>query len=223
MQPTKAYLALEKLVDHGLVSYVHKKSAKHFQTSDPENVLGIIHEREEKAKALLPLLKQKQKTSGFRRDAEVYDGKAAVRSLFDAVITPMTSEDYYYSFALKGEYPASESAQLFFRQKHHAMSEKGIDDRLIVHESIKDDFLKVFADIPGIKICFVNVDLPLGLAVTKGRVINTIWQGHPTSVEIRSHMLAEQYKKFFLDIWNVHCEKSDRKINVVPENTENSD
>lgn len=207
VQPTKAYLALDRLVERGLVSYVHKSHTKYFQTSDPQTILGIVMEQEEKAKAILPYLKQKQKNPVHVRDAELYDGKSAIRSLYDTLIDSMVSGDYYYAFALKNEYPLSESAQLFFRQKHQLLSQKGIDDRIIVHEDVRADFDKIFADIPGVKICYVNADLPIGLAITKGRVINTIWHGQPTAIEIRSERLAEQYKKFFLHIWNQHCEK----------------
>ena len=35
------------------------------------------------------------------------------------------------------------------------------------------------------------------------KVINWSWGERPTAVEIKSKQIAEQYKKFFLEIWKL--------------------
>lgn len=206
VQPTKAYIAIERLIDRGLLSFVHISNAKYFQTNDPEQVMRIVHQQEQKAKDILPLLRQKQKSSAQHQEAEVYDGKEALHALYNSIIDSIGPDDFYYSFALKKEYFQSDSAKLFFRQKHQLMIQKGLqDDRMIVHEDVKEDFNKTFGDITGLRVCYVKVDLPLGLTVTKDRVINTVWQDRPLAVEIRSLSLVEQYKKFFLQVWDENC------------------
>lgn len=206
VQPTNAYMAIESLIDRGLLSFVHVSNAKYFKTNNPEQVMRIVREQQEKAKAILPLLLQKQKDSPFHQEAEVYDGKEALHALYHSIINSTGPEDFYYSFALKKEYFLSDSAKLFYRQKHLLMIDKGLkDDRMIVHSDVKAEFEKTFGDIPEMRVCYVDVDLPLGLTITKDRVINTVWQDRPLAVEIRSLSLVDQYKRFFLQVWDEHC------------------
>jgi len=43
---SKIYVILEKLKGKGLVSFVVKNNVKHFQASDPKNLLRLISEKE---------------------------------------------------------------------------------------------------------------------------------------------------------------------------------
>ncbi|MEK6821336.1 MAG: hypothetical protein AABY11_02980, partial [archaeon] len=161
-----------------------------------------IHDQQAKIESILPILKQKQKFSHEREDAEIHEGKAAIRSLYDGLINEMGKGDYYYAFALKNIYEFSDFAQLFFRQKHQLLIAKGVDDRIIARFDVKEDFMRIFGDIRGMQYRFVKEDFPVGLAITKGRVLNTMWGSTPCVFEIRSKLLAEQYKNFFLSVWN---------------------
>ena len=86
---------------------------------------------------------------------------------------------------------------------HMKLSEKHVDDRLIVHKSVKSAFLRNYNDIKRIKYKFTSLNIPFGLMIVDGRVINWVWGERPTAIEISSEQIAIQYKEFFLEIWKM--------------------
>ncbi len=203
IQHSKVYPTLEKLIDKGLVSFVIKSKTKHFQAINPKQILNILKEKERKFEEILPNLQQKQQFSREQQIAIVYEGYKAIKSMFNMVLDGLNKGSYYYAFAFKNEYIYSESASRFLRNVHMQLSEKGVEDRLIAHNSIQKDFKRNYADIKDIKFRFTKINLPLGLMIINDRVINWMWGERPTAVEIVSKQIAQQYKKFFLEIWKI--------------------
>ncbi|MBS3174677.1 hypothetical protein J4440_02245 [Candidatus Woesearchaeota archaeon] len=202
IQHPKIYQTLEKLIDKGLVSFIIISKTKHFQAQDPKYILNIIKEKERKFIEILPILKQKQKFSKDKQTATIYEGYESIKSMFNNIIENLTKNSYYYVFAFKEEYINSQLASRFLRNIHIRLSEKKLDDRLIVHSSIKKEFIKNYSHIKGIKYKFSNINIPFGLIITDNKIINWVWEERPTAVEITSKKIAGQYKLFFLDIWN---------------------
>ena len=203
LQHSKIYPTLEKLIDRGLVSFVIKGKTKYFQAHDPKLILNILKEKEQKVIEILPKLQQMKEFSKEQQIATVYEGYNAIKSMFDMIVDSLDKNSYYYVFAFKEEYLSLELASRFLRNIHMRLSEKGIDDRLIAHKSIKKEFKKNYADIKNIKLKFANLNLPLGLMIIDNKVINWVWGERPTAVEITSTQIAQLYKKFFLEIWNI--------------------
>ena len=121
--------------------------------------------------------------------------------MFDSILEELDNKSYYYVFVFKEEYTKSKLASRFLRNIHIQLSEKKVDDRLVAHTSIKEEFKKNYSDIKNVKYRFTNINLPLGLMIINNRVINWIWGERPTAIEIISSQIAQQYKKFFLEIW----------------------
>ena len=203
MQHSKVYQTLEKLIDRGLVSFIIKSKTKYFQAQNPKQIMNLIKEKERKFSEILPTLQQKQQFSKEPQQATVYEGYKAIKAMFDSILEEMGKSSYYYVFAFKEEYLSSEIASRFLRNIHLKLSEKGIDDRLIAHISIKKDFKKNYSDIKNIKFRFLNMNFPLGLMIIDNRVINWTWGERPTAIEIVSKQITEQYKKFFLEMWKI--------------------
>ena len=64
---TLVYDILERLIDLGLISYSIRDNKKFFRASDPEELLRILHEKEEAVSKALPELKRLQKMKGVKR------------------------------------------------------------------------------------------------------------------------------------------------------------
>jgi len=203
LQHSKVYQTLEKLIDRGLVSFVIKSKTKYFQAQNPKQILNMLKEKERSFSEILPKLQQKQHFSKEQQIATVYEGYKAIKSMFDSILDELNKNGYYYVFAFKDEYVSSEQASRFLRNIHMRLAEKQVDDRLIAHNPIKKDVKKNYADIKNIKFRFTNINLPLGLMIINNRVINWIWGERPTAIEIISKQVAQQYKKFFLEIWEI--------------------
>ncbi|MBS3149728.1 hypothetical protein J4455_03490 [Candidatus Woesearchaeota archaeon] len=203
LQHSKVYQTLEKLIDKGLVSFIIKSKTKYFQAQDPKQILNILKEKEKRFSEILPKLKEKQKYSKEKQIATVYEGYKAIKSMFDFILEELNNKSYYYVFAFKDDYLTSELASRFLRGIHMQLSEKKVDDRLIANISIKKEFERNYLDIKDMKYKFTNINLPLGLMIINDRVINWVWGERPTAIEIVSKQIAQQYKKFFLEIWKI--------------------
>ncbi len=202
LQHSKVYQTLEKLIDRGLTTFVLKSKTKYFQAEEPKQILAIIKEKERNFNEILPKLEQKQQQAQSPQTAKVYEGYKAIKSMFDSILDELDSKSYYYVFAFKDEYVESPLASRFLRNIHQQLSEKKVDDRLIAHKSIKREFLKNYSDIPKIKHKFTSLKIPFGLMIIDDKVINWVWGKRPTAIETVSKQIANQYKEFFLEIWN---------------------
>lgn len=200
MQHSKVYQSLEKLIDKGLVTYVLKSKIKYFQAQDPKLILNLVKEKEKKFLEIMPLLKLKQQFAQEPQIATVYEGYKAIKAMFDNIFEEMNKKSHYYIFALKEEY-GSANALRFIRHLHLKVSEIGSDNRIILHQSIKKQFLNNSGDLKRIKSKFTSLKLPPGLMIINDRIINWTFGERPTAVEIKSKQISKNYKFFFLEVW----------------------
>ncbi|MBT5022630.1 TrmB family transcriptional regulator [Candidatus Woesearchaeota archaeon] len=200
LQSAKVYETLEKLKDKGLVSHIIVSKTKHFQAADPKEILNIIDERKKRFNELLLELELKQKYAQSKQIAIVHEGYKSFKALFNKIISELGEKDSYWAFAFKNEYQTT-AASLFLRKFHSQLGEKKIDDRLLGHISVRKDIKKSFKGNKNIKIRFTKNETPLGVIIIKNKVINLVWSERPTAIEITSEQIYEQYKNFFLELW----------------------
>lgn len=200
MQHSKVYQTLNKLIDKGLITFVVKSGIKHFQAQDPKLILNRLKEREKEFSEILPELRLKQSLALDPQVATVYEGYKAIKSMFDLIFEEMNKNSCYYIFALKEEY-SSPVALGFLKQLHLKVAEIGSDNRIILHQSVKKQYLQNSGEIKEIKVKFTSLRLPPGLIIINDKVINWNFGERPTAIEISSKQIVEQYKAFFLEVW----------------------
>ncbi len=200
LQSSKIYETLEKLKEKGLVSYVIISKTKHFQASDPKEILNILDEKRRKFKDLLEELKLKQKYSESKQISTVYEGFKSFKALFNKILDELNHGDEYWAFAFKNEY-RSPSASIFLSNFHKKLEDKKIDDKVLGHTSVKKIINKSFEKNKNINIRFTKNETPLGVIIIKNKVINLIWGERPTAIEITSEQIYKQYRNFFLELW----------------------
>lgn len=201
LQHSKVYDTLNKLIEKGLVSFIVISKTKHFQASDPNEILNLIEERKRRFKETLEELRLKQKYAESKQIAIVHEGFKSFKAMFNRIADELKKGDSYWAFAFKEEY-YSVSASLFLKKFHQKLAEKKIDDRLLGSVKVKNEIKKSFEGNKNIKIRFTGNETPLGVIIIKDRVINLVWGERPTAVEITSEQIYNQYKKFFLELWN---------------------
>jgi sugar-specific transcriptional regulator TrmB len=200
LQHSKVYETLEKLIERGLVSYIVISKTKNFQAADPKQILNLIEERKRKFKDVLEELELKQKYAQSKQIAIVYEGFKSFKALFDRIADEIKTGESYWTFAFKNEY-YTPAASLFLRKFHQKLEDKKIDDRALGYISVKEAIKKTFEGNKNIKIRFTKNDTPLGVIIIKNKVINLVWGERPTAIEITSEQIYDQYKKFFIEIW----------------------
>lgn len=81
---TNAYDAIERLVEKGLVAYLVKNKIKYFRPADPENLLRLIREKENKIQAIIPQLKLAKQLTSKGDDVSIQTGITAIfNTLYD--------------------------------------------------------------------------------------------------------------------------------------------
>lgn len=201
LQSSKIYETLEKLKEKGLVSFVIVSKTKYFQASDPKEILNLLDERKRRFKDVLEELRIKQKYSKSKQIATIYEGFKSFKALFNRIADELTDKDQYCAFAFKEEYYTS-SVSIFLSNFHKKLEDKGVEDKLLGHTSVKKIITKSFKENKHINIRFTKNETPLGVIIIKNKVINLVWGDRPTAIEITSEQIYLQYKKFFSQLWN---------------------
>lgn len=198
---SKVYESLNKLVDRGLVSYVFSSGKRIFQACPPSQLLQVLSEKHERLEELVETL-EKGKVPQQNNSAFIYQGFPAVKRMYARLLGELDAGDYYFVFAFREQYRFSEQAKLFLRRVHAELGKKKIDDRILASPQFKRELESTYRGIKNLKIRYSRKEIPLGLVISKNRVINQLWGEQPMAFEIYSPALCEQYKKFFLENWN---------------------
>jgi len=130
----------------------------------------------------------------------IYQGKDAFTKLFQKIAEKLKKGDFYWSFAFKDEY-YDPNMQEFFINFHHQLTSKGVEDKTIVHHSVKEVIRKTYRNVPNLKIRTSNQEVPFGMSILKDKVINLIWGQKPIAISIQASPIVKRYQDFFKSSW----------------------
>lgn len=130
-----------------------------------------------------------------------YYGKEQFIKYYQALEKELKRGDFYYAFAFQNEYQSPE-VKKFLKQFHGKIAKKKIDDRAIFDQKIESIARKTYESNENIKLKFKNFNIPVGLVVTKNRIMQLGWRPEPFIVEIKNSILFKHYYEFFLENWN---------------------
>jgi HTH-type transcriptional regulator, sugar sensing transcriptional regulator len=89
---TYTYDILEELVKKGVVSSYIKRGTRFFETTEPTKLLGIVKEREQQVKSILPGLESLKGSAVKKPDLEFYEGKEGIKTLMERIIREKPKE-----------------------------------------------------------------------------------------------------------------------------------
>ena len=197
---TKVYETLERLINKGLVTYTVISKTKHFQATNPREILNILEERKRKVISEIEELEIKAKFAKEQQGTVIHEGHKALRALFNRITNELHKGDYYYAFTLKQDYKNT-SAPIFFTNIHRRLADKKIIDKSLSHEEIRKEIIKNYKDNKNMELRFIKKSTPIGVVLVKNKVIQLTWGNLPTAIEITSKQIHEQYKAFFEELW----------------------
>ena len=204
---SKIYAILEKLKEKGLVSYIIKNNVRHFQATDPKNLIRLLNERQEEITKqkkeledkIIPQIEQRRKLTEEKQEATIYESIKGLKSAFNLILESHKAGEEYRVFML-GETLEEKWVMRFLRSYHKKRIEKGIKVRLISDKRFKDFIRKYYIE-KGMRFRFTNLKIPVGVFIFKNHVMTVIWEGKPTAFVIKSRKNYEYYKEFFDDMW----------------------
>jgi len=205
---SKIYSILEKLKEKGLASFVIKNNVRHFQASDPRNMIKILDEKKaeiekerNEIEKIIPQIEMRRKMSEDVQEATVYESYNGVKAAFSVILVTLGYGEEYQVFML-GEALREKRVVQFFKNYHKQRIEKGIRVRLIGQDTLCDVINKHHR-YRGMKIRFTDLKLPLGIFIFKNHIMTVVWEDNPTAFLIKSKKNYEHYKEFFEEVWEM--------------------
>ncbi len=80
------YQLLERLIVKGFVSYVIRENRKYFSAVNPEKIIEIIKEREQKMKDILPTLLSLASFEEDKPIVEIFEGKEGIKTILNDIL-----------------------------------------------------------------------------------------------------------------------------------------
>jgi sugar-specific transcriptional regulator TrmB len=206
LQNSVVHLTLQKLVEKGFASYIKKGQMKHYQASDPNTIIEFIEKKKERFKEILPQLLAKQKVQE-KPQAQVYEGFKGFKTMLAEFISDATKGDEYLVFAFYTNPPEEyQKIYNYYKEYEKERLQKGIVVKLLAPRDLEPMISNRKADI-----VFVDYPIPLNTSIFKDKIIFTPWENSQTTFMIKSKQLAEEYRRFFYEIWNREKAKNKNK------------
>ena len=198
LQNSVVHMTLAKLVEKGFISFVIKGKVKHYQATNPQNIVKFIDEKKARFQTLLPELLGKQRKVE-KQEAEVFEGLKGFKNLLYDSIKDGEKGDEYLFFSFYTENPDDfDNVYNFYAEFEKERRKLGLVVKGLAPRNIKDKF--VGRNLKNIK--FVDYPIPLNISVFQDKVIFTPWQDKQVSFLIHSRQLAESFRQYFYSIYN---------------------
>lgn len=206
---SKVYEILEKLKDKGLVSETIKERSKHFKANSPKRILEfiknkekVLKEEEKEFKKILPDLIEKQKLKSDNQEAKVYVGYNGIKSFYEEMADSLTNKDEYLGFAFPKQAVKNKFVIHLFDRYHEKRAKTGGKSKILV--SSLDTLNKQRLAKPLHKLYEfrkINSPFPAGISIFKDIVATFSWGNPPRLFAIKCKENAEEYRKFFYELW----------------------
>lgn len=208
VQDSKIYVILDKLIEKGLASFIVKNNVKHYQASDPKNLIELLDNKEkeiisqkQEIKKLLPAIEERRNLKTDKQEATVFEGIEGVKAAFNRIIDTLKAGDDYLVFTL-GEELGLQSVKTFFQNYHKKRIDKNIKVKLIVNQKIKEIFRKNHL-YSGMSARYTHLGIPTGIFIYENNVMSVVWGEKPTAFVISSKANAGRYREFFEELWKL--------------------
>ncbi len=205
IERVSCYDTLNRLISKGLVNFVKSKGTRLYQAVDPERLLKIVEEEEEKAKEkkkeiqkVLPQL-LKMKEFGLKEDSEanVYKTKEGIKSIFELMLKEKKEIK-----VISATGRALQEMKHYFPQWHKKREKEKIKVKVVFNKELEK---KKITKIPYSKIKFLSKEhsSPATLFIFGDYVINLLWEDVPFAFLIKSKGIAKSYENYFKIIWRI--------------------
>lgn len=206
---SKVYEILEKLKKKGLVSEVIKENTKYFQAASPERIMDYINSKEKELqeekiefKEILPQLIKQQKFAEEKQEVRVYVGYEGMKTFFDELLSQMEQEDEYLAMTFTDKSWEDPRLYRFYLKFHQKRAEKKCKAKIIYNSKYEQSKNKLdFSNTGFYQIRSSDIELPVGIAIFRDIVATVNWGKTPRVFAIVCKENAEQYRKFFYDVW----------------------
>ena len=197
MERTSTYNALKKLQEKGLVSYVIEANRKIFAVAEPNKILDMFKEKEERAKLVIPKLEQLKKAEQEKENLLKFRGYAGIKTVLNDILKTCKDGEEHYIMGSEGQLTQRMPtfAKIFVARK----DKKKLYAKVLLRKGGR------FSDVRSkyAKVRFLPQDVQ-SQSVTNiygDKVAIILWSEIPEAIIIDDKSTAETYKAYFEFMW----------------------
>ncbi len=200
------YQVLQRLKEKGLVSSIIKGKKQYFEPANPERLMDVLKERQERLQVILPALKLKLAASKEKQEVTVYYGTKGIRSVLDKMLEDLDPKGEYFDFGVSGMFRDVMGPYWDLWQKRKRKYK--IKSYVIFNEELKKKNPKLLKEYFGeARFHPKEYSSITDTIIYKDTVILFIWTAKPAiAVVTKNKDNAESYKNQFKLMWK-HAKK----------------
>jgi len=207
ISPSKIYKILDKLSARGLVSHVLIGKTKHFKPSNPKTVLDLIHkkkneitEKEQQFQSILPQLQKQLSQAQKKSQAELYEGFAGLKTVFDEILNTATKKDEVFTVGIS---KATGIVQRYFIHFFKKQAKIGFKIKAIFNENAKLTAKERKNKVTSFRFMPKNIVTPAVINIYKDKtIINIRSEGEQMfTFVITSKETADSFRDYFKLLW----------------------
>jgi sugar-specific transcriptional regulator TrmB len=196
------YQILDKLIEKGFVGYVIKENRRYYSPINPNKLLHLLKEREERLKSILPALIKFSEPLEKKSSVEILEGKEGIKTILKDIIKVKKE---WLAFGSSGKAP--EILPYYIepwekeRQKEKIILRAILDSSEQAKKRGKELSKIKFTEIRYIKDKF---DMPSSIWIYGDRVVIIMWnKEHSFAIRTISKDIVKSYKNYFNVMWEI--------------------
>lgn len=196
LERTSTYNALKRLQEKGLVSYVIEANRKVFAVAEPNNILDMFKEKEERAKILIPKLEKLKQAEQEKENILKFRGYAGIKTVFSDLLKTCKEGEEHYIIGSEGQLTERMPtfANIFVARK----DKKKLRARALLRKGRFSDIRSKYA-----KYRFLPQETA-SKSVTNiygNKVAIILWSEIPEAIIIDDKSTADTYRAYFEFMW----------------------
>lgn len=193
MDRTLTYTVLNHLIEKGQVKYIVKENKKFFSCSNPDNLMNSLKTTEFIVLDLIKELKSIKKEDEQQTEINVYEGKEAIRNLYNLFKKHKT----ILSFGATGKaYDYLYESPVLTKE----LTKKGMNGRIITSKKYeKHPMVK----IKNIEVRYVNYESEATTTIFGDYTLIHIVKDKPIIISIKNKDISNSYRKHFELLWKI--------------------
>jgi len=199
LQSSVVYMALHKLLNKGLISFIKEGQIKHYQASNPDHIVQFLDDKKERFLQILPELKLKQESGKTKREASFFSGARGVKELLYELLEAGGTEHHTIGSPGVSNIILPEAWWINYHMKR---ASKKIKAKLIFNDSLRE--YKSSREYPNAQTRYTDFgpDEPLTETIIRNDKVGIIiWTTIPIGILIHDKEAAKSYEKYFQFLW----------------------
>lgn len=206
---SNVYEILDKLIKKGIVSEIKDENMKKFQATNPEKLLDIYNEKQNKLnsvkKALdqtIPELKTIYNSIKEKQEVTVFKGDKGLKSVFQGMINLLEKDDELIVFVAV-EPP--EFFKPFLIELENERIKKKIINKIIFNKNVPRTYINLSKKrkYTQAKTIFPEFDTPAVFNLYKNKTAILLWSKNPIAIVIENEEITKSFKKYFDVLWKI--------------------